>query len=1537
MLVGKLQISKKSKLILAHRAYSLYAVLSLILFALSAAPARAQNVNGCDNYAPTTGQTVNCNSSYAASTSGVNTATNNTGNNNVTVIIGSTAQRSINGSTVGIGSASTVNNAGILNTQSFFNGYGISFGANGRSKAGGNSVTNSGTITTGGGNADAIHVESTNATSAADTIINSGTLSTSGSNANGIWTSSTRSPVTITNSGTISTSGSTSDAIYALNTGNVVSLTNSSGGKISATGTSSNGVSFFGAASITNAGIICAGTISAGVCQAPSSGGNAIRLSNTYNSTRSSITNQASGVISSPTTTAIQSLQPGVDISNYGTIYSPSTAVLFANTATSVSNSLTLYAGSTTTGTLAFNPNSSGETLTFSGLSNSSFNNTVTGLNTINAISGANVTMSSPSGYTFVNGSMNVDGASALTISGAITDGTGISSITKTGAGTLTLSGANTYTGVTNVNAGTLAAGAANSFSSSSAHTIASGATLSLNNFAQTIGSLAGAGTTSLGSATLTAGGNNTSTSYAGSMTGAGGLTKVGSGTMTVSALQYTGATNVNAGTLKAAGANAFASSSAHTIASGATLSLNNFDQTIGSLAGSSTSASVQLGSGTLTTNGDGSSTTFEGTISGSGGLTKEGSGYLILGYANNYTGTTNINAGELGAGANGTFSQSSLTNINSGGTLNLYAFTQDINNINLAGGTLKNGILNGAVTSTGGSVNAITGSASLTNTSGTTTLTGANGYTGTTTVNGGTVKGGGVNAFSATSATTINSNGVVDLGGFSQSINAVSLAGGTLTSGALIGAITSTGGTVNSITGSASLTSTSGATTLTGVNGYSGLTSVNGGIVTNNGSMTSATTVASGATYNNNGTAVGTVTNACGGTVNNAGLIGNNVTNAGLLTNSGSITGTLTNNTPCGVINNTSSISGTVINNATLNNNAGSTISGTVTNNSSSIFTNSGLITNAVSNSGAFSNAGTISGAVTNNASSTFNNYGNINNTVANAGIFNLDGTPTVTGAISGSGTVNVNGLFTQQATIAASELNINNGGTLYMADAINATTAATISSGGTLSPTSSQTITGILNNNGTVAPTSSGVVLTVTGDYAQSSGANFISKIDGLSSGSYSQITSNSQVNIASGAVITAQLNPTLKLNPGDVISAVIQGNVATATPASGLTVNTISDRYTLLYKSTNQKVDLYLPDNGPSGVLQAYKAPGTYYGALQEQTLSSIAAIQVPTLGVLHQRYALLNAVVEYDCNKFDKHNFCISAQARATGFGTQATGAGVLNIAYRPIPQVHIGAFIDYQAAAGNPAVNGTPIAVTLASGGVQYGYDNPTFGGYAGFSQSGYSGNLVNTGLQIMVSGAYNPGKVSVSRALIMNPYLPFVDSQPGTGNASLNSSVIRGMVGYGIPLTDRATLMPYGGIRFTDVTRGGYMESFNALVTQPLVYNSFYERLLTGFGGAMLNGRLTDRFGTIIGLGLETDLTRYANSFSGYSPLAIEYMTNFGFDHGGSWNGLRPTANAGAYYDVAPNQRISLNGFAGQQAWTSRTYATGLLGYQIAF
>jgi len=86
-------------------------------------------------------------------------------------------------------------------------------------------------------------------------------------------------------------------------------------------------------------------------------------------------------------------------------------------------------------------------------------------------------------------------GAFSETLAGAISGG---GFITKQGSGTLTLTGANSYTGATNVAQGTLRAGAANTFSAGSAHNVATGATLDLAGFNQSVASLTNSGAVTL-------------------------------------------------------------------------------------------------------------------------------------------------------------------------------------------------------------------------------------------------------------------------------------------------------------------------------------------------------------------------------------------------------------------------------------------------------------------------------------------------------------------------------------------------------------------------------------------------------------------------------------------------------------------------------------------------------------------------------------------------------------------------------------------------------------------------------------------------------------------------------------------------------------------------------------------------------------------------------------------------------------------------------------------------------------------------------
>ena len=208
------------------------------------------------------------------------------------------------------------------------------------------------------------------------------------------------------------------------------------------------------------------------------------------------------------------------------------------------------------------------------------------------------------------------------------------------GTGTLTLSGTNSYGGGTFLDSGTLAVSSDANLGAANGGLTFNGGTLQLL-----------AGFTSNRDVTLNVGGivdtNGNNATWAGAVAGAGGLTKTGAGMLTLSgAGTYLGPTFVNAGTLQAGIVNAFAPGSAYTVAPGAVLDLNSFNQTIGSLAGG---GSVTLGSATVSTGNDNTSTNFSGDISGvGGGLTKIGTGTFTLSGISTYSGTTNVAGGTL-------------------------------------------------------------------------------------------------------------------------------------------------------------------------------------------------------------------------------------------------------------------------------------------------------------------------------------------------------------------------------------------------------------------------------------------------------------------------------------------------------------------------------------------------------------------------------------------------------------------------------------------------------------------------------------------------------------------------------------------------------------------------------------------------------------------------------------------------------------------------------------------------------------------------
>jgi fibronectin-binding autotransporter adhesin len=446
--------------------------------------------------------------------------------------------------------------------------------------------------------------------------------------------------------------------------------------------------------------------------------------------------------------------------------------------------------------------------------------------------------------------------SAALTLSGIII-GTG--GLTKSGAGTVTLSGANQYSGGTTITAGTLKAGAGEVLSNNGTVTM-SGGTLDITGYTETINNLVVNSAAAVTSGTLSSTRGFTVSNGAGVVTissvltnpsgATGGLTKSGAGQLTLSAANtYAGPTVVTGGTLKASVGTALPSTTVFSI-SNATLDLTGVSATVGSFSGTN---DVTMTTGTLTATGGYTfatttgTATINGVLAGSGAtLTKSGAGVLLLNGSNTATGAITLGAGTLRLGASERIANGASV-VLTGGTFDLATFSETVTSVTGSGNvTIINGTLaaNSGFTFNGTSgtatVNAVLNGANLTKSNaGTLELNGANGYTGTTTISGGVLRLGSSERI-ANSGTISLGAATLDLAGNTETVAAVNITSGTstITAGTLYAdgftAIHTTGtATINAVlAGAGGLTKTTGAGVLllNAANTYAGATSLGAG-----------------------------------------------------------------------------------------------------------------------------------------------------------------------------------------------------------------------------------------------------------------------------------------------------------------------------------------------------------------------------------------------------------------------------------------------------------------------------------------------------------------------------------------------------------------------------------------------------------------------------------------------------------------------------------------------------------------------------------
>jgi autotransporter-associated beta strand protein len=380
-----------------------------------------------------------------------------------------------------------------------------------------------------------------------------------------------------------------------------------------------------------------------------------------------------------------------------------------------------------------------------------------------------------------------------LSIGSVIADNGGPTALVKTGSGTLTLTGSNTFTGNTYLNQGTLAYNVSNNLTY--------------------VGAINGiGGLTKSGGAVLTLNGTNTYT----------GPTTISQGNLTVNGVLAAGSTVTvgSSGVLSGSG-----TIGGSVLLNGSTINLSNggticgastatggywlgagsvdglFSVPSGTLTIGSTSATANLtASGGLSIAGPASlsfatsaatltgslsyasstNTTLSGIIAGPGSIVTLDNAATKLGLSGNntYGGGTVVSAGTLQADSAAALGSGGLS-IGSQGVFDLNA--QNCTFTSLSGST--GGVLTDSSTATGTTtVTMSSGSSVATNYSGTIcngssrtlslvmsgsgalTLSGTNSYTGGTTVSGGTLSLGGALALSSTGVLTVSSNQPIDL-----------------------------------------------------------------------------------------------------------------------------------------------------------------------------------------------------------------------------------------------------------------------------------------------------------------------------------------------------------------------------------------------------------------------------------------------------------------------------------------------------------------------------------------------------------------------------------------------------------------------------------------------------------------------------------------------------------------------------------------------------------------------------------------------------
>jgi hypothetical protein len=235
---------------------------------------------------------------------------------------------------------------------------------------------------------------------------------------------------------------------------------------------------------------------------------------------------------------------------------------------------------------------------------------------------------------------------------------------------------------------------------------------------------------------------------------------------------------------------------------------------------------------------------------------------------------------------------------------------------------------------------------------------------------------------------------------------------------------------------------------------------------------------------------------------------------------------------------------------------------------------------------------------------------------------------------------------------------------------------------------------------------------------------------------------------------------------------------------------------------------------------------------------------------------------------------------------------------------------IGAFVSNAHGLGDVA------GVTVTS-------QNPTYGGFVGYSEHGDG-----SGLQARVSAGYQSGTATFQRANILG------SATETAASAGLETSALSATLGRGYQVEAAALVTPYLGVTVSNAQRLAYSEGAQqeGVLDAQFSYNSYKAVQVTGVLGFKVDGQAGQKMTYHFGAAVERDL--------GYDLSEFTLRGDFGSSSYVS--GIAPRTNrlnvsAGVGYNVSDNGTVTLDGYVSQHSDATTVDYKVVAGYRVSF